>query len=253
MMQYGLIGHPLSHSFSKPYFEKKFGSLGLADHHYSNYDLADLSALRQTIRQHRLLGFNVTIPYKESIVGMLDELQGTAAAIGAVNCVKVNWHAVDQFTLTGYNTDAYGFAQSIKPFLEPVHQKALVLGTGGASKAVAYALRQVGVEVYAVTRVKRDQPDSFTYSELNEYILNAFKLIVNTTPVGMYPHVDGSPEIPYQYLGPAHLLYDVIYNPAETLFLKQGKAQGATTINGLNMLQLQADKSWEIWTGSVTG
>lgn len=251
-MQYGLIGYPLSHSFSKTYFEKKFSDLSLAGHSYSNYDLADLSLLRQTIEQQRLLGFNVTIPHKEKIVSMLDALQGAAAEIGAVNCVKVNWLADGQYTLSGYNTDGYGFAQSIKPFLEPAHQKALVLGTGGASKAVAYALRQVGVEVYTVTRVKRNQPNSFTYTELNEHIFNAFKLIVNTTPLGMYPRADESPAIPYQYLGPAHLLYDVIYNPEETLFLKQGKAQGATTINGLSMLQLQADKSWEIWSAGIT-
>jgi shikimate dehydrogenase len=178
---------------------------------------------------------------------LLDAVETEAAAIGAVNCVKVDWKGDDHFTLTGYNTDHYGFAQSIKPFLEPVHNKALVLGTGGSSKAVAYALDRIGVDVYFVTRNEKKDDDYFLYEELNAYVLDACKLIVNTTPLGMFPDTGQSPAIPYQYLTPQYLLYDLIYNPEETLFLKEGKHKGAATINGLNMLRLQADKSWEIW------
>lgn len=248
-MHYGLVGHPLSHSFSKAYFESRFKSLHLDGYAYSNIDLGDLSLLKNEIADRHLSGFNVTIPYKEHIMPLLDQVDSEASAIGAVNCVKVDWKDTG-FTLTGYNTDHYGFAQSIKPFLEPVHNKALVLGTGGSSKAVAYALEKIGVEVYFVTGGEKKGGNYFFYDELNAYVLEAFRLIVNTTPLGMYPETDQCPAIPYQYLSAQHLLYDLVYNPEETVFLKKGKEQGAVTINGLNMLRLQADKSWEIWTGA---
>lgn len=247
-MHYGLVGHPLSHSFSKAYFESRFKALQLSGYTYDNIELSDLSLLKDEVLRRRLSGFNVTIPYKEHILTMLDHVEAEAAAIGAVNCVKVDWASDTAFTLSGYNTDHYGFAQSIKPFLEPVHNKALVLGTGGSSKAVAYALHKIGVDVYFVTSREKKGGNYFFYDELNAYMLEACKLIVNTTPLGMFPHTDASPAIPYQYLSPQHLLYDLVYNPEETLFLKKGKEQGAVTINGLNMLRLQADKSWEIWT-----
>lgn len=245
-MNLGLIGKSLSHSFSKSYLEEKFIKENKSDFLYSNFDLENLDTFPELILKHHLSGLNVTKPYKESIIPFLNELDVTAKEIGAVNCVKITWENNTPF-LKGYNTDYYGFAQSIKPFLEPIHQKALILGTGGASKAIAYALKNVGIDVYYVTSSEKKAANYFHYSELNQYVLNAFKLIVNCTPLGMYPKTTVCPDIPFQYLTPEHLLYDLIYNPEETLFLQKGKAQGAVTINGLNMLKLQADKAWEIW------
>ena len=245
-MNLGLIGKSLSHSFSKSYLEEKFIKENKSDFVYSNFDLENLDNFHDIVLKNKLSGLNVTKPYKESIIPFLDELDMTAKEIGAVNCIKVSWKNDKPF-LKGYNTDYYGFAQSIKPFLEPIHQKALILGTGGASKAVAFALKNVGVDFYYVTSGEKKGANYLHYSELNEYVLNAFKLIVNCTPLGMYPKVEACPDIPFQHITPDHLLYDLIYNPQETLFLQKGKAQGAVTINGLNMLKLQADKAWEIW------
>jgi shikimate dehydrogenase len=245
-MNLGLIGKSLSHSFSKSYLEEKFIKENKSDFLYTNFDLENLHTFPELVLKHRLSGLNVTKPYKESVIPFLNELDVTAKEIGAVNCIKISWEN-DTPYLKGYNTDYYGFAQSIKPFLEPIHQKALILGTGGASKAIAYALKNVGVDFYYVTTGQKKAANYFHYSELNEYVLNAFKLIVNCTPLGMYPKIEVCPEIPFQYLTAEHLLYDLIYNPEETLFLQKGKAQGAVTINGLNMLKLQADKAWEIW------
>ncbi len=245
-MHFGLIGKSLSHSFSKPYLEEKFIKENKLDSIYSNFDLENLGTLSDIILTHHLSGLNVTKPFKESIIPFLNELDVTAREIGAVNCVKITWEDNIPF-LIGYNTDYYGFAQSIKPFLEPSHQKALILGTGGASKAVNYALKKIGVDVYFVSTGDKKNTNYFKYSELNEYVLNAFKLIVNCTPLGMYPKIDACPDIPFQFITNEHLLYDVIYNPQETLYLQKGKLQGAVTINGLNMLKLQADKAWEIW------
>ena len=277
---YALIGKTLTHSFSKKYFEKKFSDLGLADHAYLNFELENIEDLKKVIADHpNLKGFNVTIPYKESIIPFLDELSAEAKSIGAVNCVKVEGcasrnspndvilsgvegasepnskkstllggrtSAEFSVTLKGHNTDVFGFASSVKPFLEPHHNKALILGTGGSSKAVAYALKNIGVEVYFVSSTKK-QENIFSYDQLNEHMFNAFKLIINTTPLGMFPNVNDCPDIPYQFIGKQHLCYDLIYNPEATLFLQKSKEQGATTINGLSMLQLQAEKSWEIW------
>ncbi len=242
---YGIIGKKLSHSFSKSYFEKKFKELGLEDHNYSNFEIADISEFPDLLKKNReLKGLNVTNPYKEEIIPFLDELSEEAAAIGAVNCIKI-----ENNKLNGYNTDVYGFAQSIKPFLDTTHQKALVLGTGGASKAVAFALKKVGVEVFFVTSAEnKKSANCFFYPELNEMMFNAFKLIVNTTPLGMFPNVDTFPNIPYEFIGAEHLCYDLVYNPEMTQFLSKSKEQGALTINGLSMLHLQAEKSWEIWS-----
>ncbi|MES2763061.1 MAG: shikimate dehydrogenase [Bacteroidota bacterium] len=245
-MNLGLIGRSLSHSFSKSYLEEKFINENRSGFQYTNFDLDNLDRFPEIVLKHRLSGLNVTKPYKESIIPYLNELDATAKEIGAVNCVKITWENNVPF-LKGYNTDYYGFAQSIKPFLEPIHQKALILGTGGASKAIAYALKNVGVDFYYVTTGEKKAANFFYYSELNEYVLNAFKLIVNCTPLGMYPKADVCPEIPFEFVSSDHLLYDLIYNPEETLFLQKGKSQGAVTINGLNMLKLQADKAWEIW------
>ncbi len=245
-MHFGLIGKSLSHSFSKSYLEEKFIKEDKEGFQYTNFDLENLDNLLQIITDHKLSGLNVTKPYKESVIPFLNELDTTAKEIGAVNCIKITWKNNTPY-LIGYNTDYYGFAQSIKPFLEPIHQRALILGTGGASKAIAYALKNVDVDFYYVTTGEKKAANYFHYSELNEYVLNAFKLIVNCTPLGMYPKTDACPEIPFEFITSEHLLYDLIYNPEETLFLQKGKLQDAVTINGLNMLKLQADKAWEIW------
>lgn len=245
MSEYGLIGKNLSHSFSKAYFEKKFKELGLDYLEYANFELENIEDIKQVLaRNPELRGFNVTIPYKESIIPFLDELSPEARGIAAVNCVKIT-----NGKLIGHNTDAYGFAISIKPFLEPQHSRALILGTGGASKAVVFVLRRLNVEVFFASTSKKRQ-GTFPYEALNERLFNACKFIINTTPVGTFPNVNECPNIPYECITSQHLVYDLIYNPGETLFLQKAKAQGATTINGLSMLQLQAEKSWEIWNFS---
>ncbi|MDZ4664956.1 MAG: shikimate dehydrogenase [Bacteroidota bacterium] len=242
MSEYGLIGKNLSHSFSKAYFEKKFKELGLDYLEYTNFELENIEDIKQVLaRNPELRGFNVTIPYKENIIPFLDELSPEARGIAAVNCVKIT-----NGKLIGYNTDAYGFASSIKPFLEPQHSRALILGTGGSSKAVVFVLKQLNVEVFFASTSKKRQ-GTFPYEALNERLFNACKFIINTTPVGMFPNINECPSIPYECFSPQHLVYDLIYNPEETLFLQKAKAQGATIINGLSMLHLQAEKSWEIW------
>ena len=245
-MKLGLLGKSLSHSFSKKYFEEKFKKENIQAT-FKNFELSTVSEFHDVVNQNPdLLGLSVTVPYKEQIIQYLDNLSPEAKEIGAVNCIKITWKNNTPY-LVGYNTDFYGFAQSIKPFLEPIHQRALILGTGGASKAIAYALKNVDVDFYYVTSGEKKAANYFHYSELNEYVLNAFKLIVNCTPLGMYPKTDACPDIPFEFITPEHLLYDLIYNPEETLFLQNGKAKGAVTINGLNVLKLQADKAWEIW------
>ena len=248
-MNFGLLGKSLSHSFSKSYFEDKFKREDLVNFTYSNFDVENLDTLHQIIADNNIKGLNVTIPYKEKVISLLNDIDPVAKEIGAVNCIKISKEN-DQLFLKGFNTDYYGFGQSIKPFLEPIHQKALILGTGGASKAIYYALKNVGVDVYFVTTGEKKASNYFHYSELNEYILNAFKLIVNCTPLGMYPKTEAFPDIPYQHITNQHLLYDLIYNPETTLFLQKGKEKGAVIINGLNMLKLQADKAWEIWNSA---
>ncbi len=245
-MNFGLIGQSISHSFSKSYFEKKFILENKSNFTYTNFDLQNLNSLHEIITLNNLVGLNITKPFKELVIPFLNELDITAKQIGAVNCIKITQQHNKPY-LVGYNTDYYGFAQSIKPFLEPMHQKALILGTGGGAKAVQYALKNIGVDVYFVTRNDKPAFNFFNYTELNEHVFNAFKLIVNCTPLGIFPNVNLLPNIPYNYLTTEHLLFDLIYNPEETLFLKQGKDRGAITINGLNMLKLQADKAWEIW------
>lgn len=243
MHHFGLIGQTLTHSFSKTYFEKKFRALQLSDHHYSNFELERIDDLKTLLASEpNLKGLNVTIPYKQQVIPFLDELSAEAKEIGAVNCISISGKK-----LTGHNTDVYGFSQSIKPFLDVNHQRALILGTGGASRAVAYALRRTGVDVYFVTTSAKKNENTFFYSEVNEVVMNAFKLVVNTTPLGMFPQTQEAPAIPYELFTPLHLAYDLVYNPEETLFLKRAKESGAVTVNGLSMLQLQAEKSWEIW------
>jgi len=249
-MNIGLIGKYLVHSFSPNYFTEKFTILGLKEHSYKAFELAEMSetALNELILEEKLNGFNITIPYKESILLVLNELSADAAIIGAVNTVAVKWEDNNSYTLKGYNTDWTGFLKAIRPFLTLHHQKALILGTGGASKAIAYALKSLGIDYYFVSRTKNlEHSNCFLYSELNEFVMKHFKLIINTTPLGTFPEIENTPAIPYHFIGHEHLLCDLVYNPAETQFMKLGKANGAAVINGLGMLQFQADEAWAIW------
>lgn len=242
MESYGLIGYPLSHSFSKKYFTEKFAKEKILDCEFNAFPIEKIELLPQLIKDNQTLkGLSVTIPYKESVIPFLDELDATAKKIGAVNCIKIA-----EGKLKGYNTDAFGFRQSIKPFLESHHERALILGTGGASKAVYHVLKEIGIDCYFVTRNKTDE-NQFTYEEVNENMLNAFKLIINATPLGMFPNIDSCPAIPYQFISSSHLLYDLVYNPDETEFLKKGKIKRATIVNGFSMLQHQAEEAWRIW------
>lgn len=247
MRKFGLIGYPLKHSFSVAYFEEKFKKEGIGNCSYEAFPLEDLSALPNLLKQHpALCGLNVTIPHKEAVISYLDDLAPEAEAIGAVNCI-----AIADGKLTGYNTDAYGFLTSLHEWINhfslTLPPGALILGTGGASKAVAYSLRKLGVDVQFVSR--RSGPGRLTYDDLDEHTLRQHALIVNTTPLGTWPEVESCPPLPWDFVKPLHLLYDLVYNPAETTFLKMGRQRGAATTNGLRMLQLQADRSWEIWNG----
>jgi len=238
-MKFALLGKTLGHSFSKKFFTEHFAKTAI-EATYENIELADISDVKNVLTQD-FNGFNVTIPFKESIIPFLDELSPEAKVIGAVNTVKlVNGKAI------GYNTDAFGFQQSIKPFLTNLHDRALILGTGGASKAVAFVLKNIGIDVLYVSR-NPSKPNEFSYTDINEYMLSACKLIVNTTPIGTFPNITESPIFPYQFLTAEHLVVDLIYNPSETLFLHQAKQAGATILNGESMLKEQALKSWEIW------
>jgi shikimate dehydrogenase len=240
LQSYGLIGYPLSHSFSKKYFTEKFKKENLNDREYHLLPIEKIEEFPGLISKHSTLrGLNVTIPYKESVIPFLDALDETAKEIGAVNCIRILEDSTLPLKkrLIGYNTDAFGFRQSIKPFLEAHHEKALILGTGGASKAVHFVLKTIGIDCHFVTRTKIIDnrlitKNEFSYEELNEYVLSA---------------LEESPAIPYEFVTSSHLLYDLVYNPAETEFLKKGKASGAATVNGLSMLHQQAEEAWRIW------
>jgi len=239
----GLVGKSLNHSFSKSYFEKKFNEQGILDCSYENFELQSIEEIKSLLTKKGLRGLNVTIPYKETVIPFLDELSDEAKKIGAVNCINiVNGRSI------GHNTDVYGFSQSIKPFLDVNHQRALILGTGGASKAVAFALAKIGLEVFFVTSKKeKEGTNTFFYPEINDRVMSAFKFIVNTTPLGTFPNIEECPPLPYQLFTNTHFAYDLVYNPAQSTFLRQAHEHGAITMNGLSMLQLQAEKSWEIW------
>ena len=241
MKTYGLIGKSLSHSFSKKYFTEKFENLELNDRLYSNIEIDSIEDFPQKVKELSPRGLNVTIPFKEAIIPYLDELDEVAKEIGAVNTIVFK-----DGKLKGYNTDAFGFHQSIKPFFKPQHERALILGTGGASKAVEYVLKQYGVDVMFASR--NDSKDNvLNWDDINENVVKHHLLIVNCTPLGMFPNVDSKPDIPYSALTEGHLLVDLVYNPNETLFLKLGKEKGAKVLNGLTMLKQQAEKSWELW------
>jgi shikimate dehydrogenase len=245
MQKYGLIGHPLRHSFSIGYFNEKFASENI-DAEYVNFDIPNIRDFKQVIEDNpNLCGLNVTLPYKEAVIPYLDELDKETAKIGAVNVIKIIRQKDKKIKLVGYNSDIIGFSRSIEPMLQAGHTSALILGTGGGAKAVYYGLTNLGVVCTYVSRTKK--PQCLTYEELTPEVMKAHTIIVNCTPVGMFPKVDFCPDIPYELLTPDHLLYDLLYNPNETLFMKKGAAQGAVVKNGLEMLLLQAFAAWEIW------
>ena len=246
MRLFGLIGFPLSHSFSAKYFAKKFDTESITDADYRLFPLENITGILSLIRQQPdLRGFNVTIPHKVAILPVLDHITPEAAAVGAVNCIRIE-RVSDSIRLIGYNTDIFGFRESLIPVLKPYHQSALVLGTGGAAKAVCFSLRELGINYTLVSRSQNDKAN-ILYSQLNETVIHDNLLIINTTPKGMFPEVSKSPDIPYQLLTNRHLLFDLIYNPPVTNFMQSGIDAGATVLNGLKMLELQAEKSWEIW------
>lgn len=237
---YGIIGYPLSHSFSPGYFNKKFQEENI-DAVYQLFPLQDIGMFPQLLAAHPdLRGLNVTIPYKTTVIPFLHHIDETARAIGAVNCIDIR-----NGILTGYNTDCSGFEQSLLPLLKPYHKHCLVLGTGGASLAVIYVLQKLGISYTLVSRNKTDK--TLTYDELTPELIVQHTVIINTSPLGMYPDIDSYPDIPYSAITNRHLLYDLVYNPGQTLFLEKGKAKGAQIRNGLEMLLLQAEAGWDIW------
>ena len=244
MEKYGLIGYPLGHSFSIGYFNEKFQNEGI-DAEYVNFEIPQINMLPEVIASNPdLVGLNVTIPYKEKVISYLDHVSPEARAIGAVNVIRII-HKGKNVILKGYNSDVIGFTQSIEPRLETYHKKALILGTGGASKAINFGLKSLGLETVFVSRYER--PGTIQYEKLTPEDIKEYNVIVNCTPCGMYPHTNKGPNLPYEAMDSHTLLYDLIYNPDETLFLYKGKQQGATVVNGLEMLLLQAFASWEFW------
>jgi len=244
--KYGLIGFPLSHSFSKGFFAEKFAKEHIVNTQYENYPIESVDQFHQ-LWQHepQLEGMNITIPHKKAVIPFLDHASTVVNAINACNCIrKYNGK------LYGYNTDVIGFEKSLQPFLQPHHQKALILGTGGAAAAVAWVFQKLGISFKYVSRSSNGE-EVISYEALNNTILHEHHLIINTSPVGMYPHVNEAPALNYEALTDKHHLYDLIYNPAETLFLTKGKERGASIQNGLEMLHLQAEASWEIWNSAT--
>ncbi len=241
-LKFGLVGKNISYSFSRAYFAEKFKAENLP-HSYVNYDLQNIDELKAIVSSTpNLKGLNVTIPYKQEVMPLLHKLDERAEAIGAVNTIKVS----KLKELIGYNTDYYGFKNSLKPHLKKHHKKALILGTGGASRAVAYALQKLKIDYEYVSRSKQDHV-KYLYTDLSEEIIASYTIIINCTPIGTYPNFNACPDLPYSAVTEKHILYDLIYNPAQTKFLKQGALKNALTINGLEMLKLQAEKSWNIW------
>lgn len=248
MKTYGLIGYPLGHSFSQKYFTEKFQKENI-DAEYRMFPLEKIEDIEQLLQSTpTLVGFNVTIPYKQQIMRYLDDLDDEAREVGAVNVVKVS-NIDGKMLLKGYNSDIYGFYTSIKPFLKPHHKKALILGTGGASKAVCAMLSKLGIEYKFVSRTAK--PEMLTYEQIDQKILNEFTVIVNASPVGMHPNIDDCPALPYELLNERHLVYDLVYNPLKTKFLTLAEQQGADIKNGLEMLHLQAEEAWEIWNSPI--
>jgi shikimate dehydrogenase len=260
MKKFGLIGFPLGHSFSQKYFTEKFEKEGIKDCEYISLPINNINELPNLLKSNPdLCGLNVTIPYKIGVHYFLDNVSPTAKIIDAVNCIKITYPNslsglfdgelmttnADKPYLDGHNTDAYGFLESLKPLLKKQHKKALILGNGGATRAVKYVLKKLDIDFKIVSR--QHHHEMLAYTDISKKLLSEYQIIINTSPLGTYPNVNECPNIPYQYLTSDHLLYDLIYNPEETTFLRKGKDQGATIKNGYEMLVLQAEKSWEIW------
>jgi shikimate dehydrogenase len=239
MRKFGLIGFPLSHSFSKKFFAEKFLALNI-DAEYENYAIPEIGCLNDILKIAQLEGLNVTIPYKEAVVPFLHHQSDVVQSIGACNCINIR-----EGKLFGHNTDVIGFDETFSPQLQSHHKKALVLGTGGAAKAVQYILTQKNIEYLKVSRTSGN--GQISYTDLNQDILSNYTVIINTTPLGMYPNVNDCPPIPYEHIGAKHYLYDLVYNPAVSQFLAKAKAQGAIIENGAKMLEIQAEESWKIW------
>ena len=241
MRQFGLIGFPLAHSFSKKYFTEKFEREGLKDCSYENFPLPSVQELKKILDDHKdLQGLNVTIPYKESVLQFLDDANELVRKTGACNCIKITGKK-----LTGYNTDVIGFEKSLQTMLQPSHKNALILGTGGSAKAVEFVLKKLDISYKYVSR--KPSVKQFSYEQLTSSVIEKHTLIINTTPLGMYPNVTQAAPIPYNAITKDHFLFDLIYNPEKTLFLQKGEQQGATIQNGYDMLVCQAEESWRIW------
>lgn len=243
MRIYGLIGHSLGHSFSQKYFSEKFERQNIESCQYLNFEIKDLQKAIPDLKKNQALkGLNVTIPYKTEIIPFLDELTDVCRKINACNCIKIKdgkW--------IGFNTDIMGFEKSFAPFLKPYHKKALILGTGGASNAVAFVLKKLNIDFLKVSRKKNQDSSIIIYDEINEEIMKEFQIVINTTPVGTSPNMDVYPKIPYEFINVHHYFFDLIYNPAQTLFLSLAEKQGAFIKNGDKMLSIQAEESWKIW------
>ncbi|MBU2951425.1 shikimate dehydrogenase [Tamlana agarivorans] len=243
MNKLGLLGKNISYSFSRAYFKEKFQTEHIENTSYENFDIENINKFQDIIKHTEgLRGLNVTIPYKEAVMPYLDEINEQAKAIGAVNTIRIT----KKGKLVGYNTDCYGFKKTIEPFIKPHHKKALILGTGGASKAVIYSLKELGLTCNYVSR-NLSKNVQFSYDTLTKEDVKNHEVIVNCTPLGTFPDIKDCPNIPYDGITEKHLLFDLIYNPEETTFLSSGKKNGATIVNGANMLKLQAEKSWSIW------
>jgi len=242
MRKFGLIGYPLSHSFSPAFFTEKFNREGHLDCFYNAYPLPSINDLPALLEDPQLQGLNVTIPYKKSVIPFLDAKTEAVDKMAACNCIKIK-----EGKLVGYNTDVVGFEKSLLPLLSDQHAKALILGTGGAAAAVEFVLKKLAILYLFVSRNQSNETDHIIYPDIKKEVMDDYKLIINTTPLGMYPAVNDCPDIPYEFLTDDHYLYDLVYNPAETLFLKKGAEKGAIIKNGSDMLVIQAEESWKIW------
>jgi shikimate dehydrogenase len=241
MRLFGLIGYPLAQSFSKKYFDAKIAQLGLPDR-FENFPIASIDEFPQLIAGHpNLSGLAVTIPYKLQVIPFVDDLSGLPQGLQSVNCIRIR-----DGKLYGFNTDHVGFEKSLGPLLKPWHKKALVLGNGGVTAAVAFVLKKWKIAYHIVSRQLKED-STLTYPGIDKQLMDEHTLIINTTPLGMYPNIDSFPDIPYRFLGEKHLLFDMVYNPVKTVFLQKGEERGATIKNGYDMLELQAEENWRIW------
>lgn len=242
MRKFGLIGYPLGHSFSRNYFNSKFREEVIKDCTYANFEIENIDQLPVVLKDPELLGLNVTIPYKQAVIPFLHTVDPVVKLTGACNCIRIQ-----NRQLYGYNTDVIGFEESLREKLTPQDRHALILGTGGSSKAVAYVLNRLGIGFLFVSRRRSGSPDQLQYEDLTEKIIREHSLIINCTPLGMHPEINAFPPVPYEYLNSGHYLFDLIYNPAKTSFLQKGEAKSARIKNGADMLKIQADASWLIW------